>query len=300
MSENTHICVCICTYKRPELLRRLLDHLSRQITDGLFTYSIVVAENDDARSAESIVSEFASTVKIPLKYCMQPLRNIAMTRNKAVENASGDFVAFIDDDEFPIDRWLLTLFHACNKEGVDGVLGPVLPHFDKDAPRWIVNGGLFDRPRHATGLRLNWSQTRTGNVLFRGSLFAEQGQRFNPDFLSGSDQEFFKRMIKRGSTFIWCDEAVVYEVVPPARWKRSFLIRRAVFRGIFSFRNQPYAPRPIAWSLMVTPAYVLGLPIALLLGQGKFMSCVFSLSYHIGRLSALLGINPIKEQYVSE
>ena len=38
-----HISVCICTYKRPIPLKRLLDSLKQQETGGLFTYSVVVA-----------------------------------------------------------------------------------------------------------------------------------------------------------------------------------------------------------------------------------------------------------------
>ena len=53
-----HICVCVCTYKRPLMLTRLLTELNRQETGGLFTYSIVVADNDEAKSAEPTVTEF--------------------------------------------------------------------------------------------------------------------------------------------------------------------------------------------------------------------------------------------------
>ena len=63
-SEAAHISVCVCTYKRPHLLKRLLKELLRQDTGGLFSYSIVVADNDEARSAEATVSEVsASTAK---------------------------------------------------------------------------------------------------------------------------------------------------------------------------------------------------------------------------------------------
>src|SRR5271157_4036017 len=101
-----HICVCICTYKRPQLLKRLLDELSTQETNSLFTYSIVVTDNDHLRSAELVVSDFAARSAIPVKYCLEPRQNIALARNKAIENASGEFVAFVDDDEFPAKRWL--------------------------------------------------------------------------------------------------------------------------------------------------------------------------------------------------
>ena len=44
-----HVTVCVCTYKRPALLARLLDALARQATRGTFTYSLVVADNDERR-----------------------------------------------------------------------------------------------------------------------------------------------------------------------------------------------------------------------------------------------------------
>ena len=107
-NETNHINVCICTYKRPPLLKRLLEELGGQDTSGLFTYSIVVADNDYLQSAKPIVDDFTATSSVPIKYCVEPRQNIALARNKAIENVNGDFVAFIDDDEFPTKRWLLT------------------------------------------------------------------------------------------------------------------------------------------------------------------------------------------------
>jgi len=226
--------------------------------------------------------------------------SIALARNMTIENANGDFVAFIDDDEFPTKQWLLSLFNTWEKNGVAGVLGPVLPYFDDSAPQWIVKGKFFDRPQHRTGLILDWNQTRTGNVLLRRQLFAGDSQPFRPQCVEGSDQEFFKRMIQEGNVFVWCNEAVVYEVVPPPRWKRSFLIRRALFRGIFSLLNHGFPLKLIAKSLVAAPAYAAVLPVALILGQARFMNYLFKFSFHTGRLLAALGVNPIDRPYVSE
>src|SRR3954471_2798209 len=92
-----HVSVCICTYKRLDLLERLLTGLNAQETEGKFTYSIVVADNDGQRSAEPVAAMFASPSHVPITYCVEPRQNIALTRNKAIEHADGDFVAFIDD-----------------------------------------------------------------------------------------------------------------------------------------------------------------------------------------------------------
>src|SRR5438132_472818 len=151
MNPRPHISVCICTYKRLLFLKRLLDELAAQETRGLFTYSIVVADNDQSQSAKAVVEDCAARSNISLKYCVEPRQNIALTRNKAVENADGDFVAFIDDDEFPIKGWLLALFTTCKDYDVDGALGPVKPHFDEQPPKWIVQTKFYDRPTYPTG-----------------------------------------------------------------------------------------------------------------------------------------------------
>ena len=176
--QPIHISVCICTYKRPHFLKRLLEKLGVQKTNGLFTYSIVVADNDCLRSGEPIVAEFATTSSIPARYCVQSQQNIALTRNTALENATGEFVAFIDDDEFTTDHWLLTLYSACEKYGVDGVLGPVKPYFNEQAPEWVVRGDSHRRPTYPTGLVIDWKKGRTGNVLLRREISPYRGAGF--------------------------------------------------------------------------------------------------------------------------
>ncbi len=298
--EPKHISVCICTYKRPHLLKRLLSELRVQDTGGLFTYSIVIADNDELQSGEAVILDFAAESHIEIRYCVEPRQNIALARNKAVENARGDFLAFIDDDEFPGKRWLLTLFKACNDYDADGVLGPVRPLFDKDPPKWVVKGKFYERPTYRTGLVIDWRKGRTGNVLLRRRIFASGGPAFRPSFLTGEDQDFFRRMIEKGHSFIWCNEAVAYEVVPPIRWKRTFLLRRALLRGAVSVVHPAFGPRQIAKSVIAVPVYAAALPFALVLGHHRFMTLLVKLTDHLGKLLSLLGINPIRESYVTE
>jgi len=300
MMATKHINVCVCTYKRPSLLKRLLDELGHQETGGFFTYSIVTVDNDYQRSAEGIVLEFSAMSVIPIIYCVEPCQNIALARNKAIANTNGDFVAFIDDDEFPTKRWLLTLFKACNKYDVDGVLGPVMPHFDEDPPTWAVRGKFYERATYATGFIIDWTKGRTGNVLLRRRVFEGCSEPFKPEFRTGEDQDFFRRMIEKGRVFIWCNEAVAYEIVPPIRWKRTFMLRRALLRGATSLVHPTSGAVQIAKSIVAVPAYATALPFALVLGHHRFMTLLVKLCDHLGRLLALLRINPIREPYVTE
>ncbi len=299
-SDRKHISVCICTYKRPILLGRLLEELRKQETGELFTFSIVVVDNDHLESAKRIVTEYLPISPIRVTYCVEPRQNIALARNKAIENADGDFIAFIDDDEFPMDRWLLTLFNTCEEYHADGVLGPVKPHYDQEPPGWVVKGKFHERDTYPTGFVIDWRKGRTGNVLLRKLVFLGLGQPFTPEFRTGEDQEFFHRVIKRGHVFIWCNEAVAYEVVPPIRWNRTFMLRRALLRGAIKPMTPTFGPRDIAKSLIAVPVYTMLLPFALLVGQDKFMALSIKLFDHLGKLLAVVGINPVSEQYVTD
>ena len=81
----------------------LLDRIQKQRTDNLFTYSVVVVDNDFRESAKEVVCLFKEEASIPVDYYCEPEQNISLARNMALRNARGNYVAFIDDDEFPID-----------------------------------------------------------------------------------------------------------------------------------------------------------------------------------------------------
>jgi glycosyltransferase involved in cell wall biosynthesis len=298
MNKPTHISVCVCTYKRPEFLKRLLDGLRDQETDGLFTCSIVVVDNDHLQSAKTVVSNFADVSPVPIRYFVEPQQSICLARNRAIANAEGDFVALIDDDEFPTKRWLVTLFRCWDEFKVDGVLGPVKPHFEGNPPAWIIKGGFCERPVYPTGTVVDPNDGRTGNVLLTKRLFGDGEQPFRTQFHSGGeDTDFFIRMTERGHSFIWSEDAVVYEVVPPARWKRRFMLRKALLRGAISLKYSTFGVTEIAKSIIAVPLYSVALPGAFLFGQHRFMSLAVRLCDHFGRLLALMRIKPVSNPH---
>lgn len=291
-----HISVCICTYKRPEMLRRVLTTVLEQDTGGEFAFSIVVADNDAEQSAEATVVEISKSTAISVKYCVEPRQNIAMARNSVVENAEGDYLAFIDDDEFPVRTWLYTLLKTCREYDVDGVLGPVLRHFDETPPRWLERSNFYVRRVNPTGTNVSWGEARTGNVLIKRALVLGDSMPFRPEFRAGEDQDFFRRKIAEGRRFIWCAEAEAYETVPPARWGRKYLLRKALLRGATAGLHTNV--KGIVKSLLAIPLYTLALPFALLAGHQHFMSLLVKMCDHLGKLLIVVGINPVREEYV--
>jgi succinoglycan biosynthesis protein ExoM len=286
-----HVTVCICTFRRPVLLARLLRELEKQATEGLFTYSVVVADNDAQQSAKPTAAEFAT--RLALVYCVEPERNIAAARNMAVRQAKGDFIAFIDDDEYPVGDWLLRLFKNCTERNVAGVLGPVEPYFEKTPAAWILETNIFSRPRHETGYAMPWTECRTGNLLFRRSILAGMAEPFDRKFgTGGEDVDFFLRMSEQNHVFVWCDEAVAYELVPKERQTRRYILKRAFLRGQVSLKYSKSRVERIAKSLIALPLYGVALPFLAVAGQRFLLRYMIKICDHAGRLLTLCGLEP--------
>ena len=297
------ISVCICTFKRSELLESALEGITSQITNDKLLFEIVVVDNDSMRSAEAVVKKIQENSYHKVIYDCEPEQNIALARNRAVRNANGNLIAFIDDDEVPVKDWLFNLFQTFKTTGADGVLGPVLPFYSEEAPRWLNKCNLFDRRRFRTGTKLkDVRDTRTGNVLLSGSILNYDETWFDPAFgqSGGEDINFFKKQITKGRVFIWCDEAVAYETIPPERWKSSFYIKRYFRGGVVNGEIHRKKLNLVIFNLLKSLIAIFIWPILLIcslpLGKHVWFRPLLKLSYFSGYISAICGFSFLRNR----
>jgi glycosyltransferase involved in cell wall biosynthesis len=298
-ASKAHIAVCICTYKRPELLAAFFKGLVRQRTDDRFFYSVVVVDNDHGRSGHAVVERARQDTGLPILYVVEPVQNISGARNRAIACAKGEYVAVIDDDEVPADDWLFRLFEAITSYRTDGVLGPVVPRYQVAPPAWVIKARLCERERFPTGTRLrDVRYTRTSNALLSATLFASGTPPFDLRFglTGGEDSDFFRRMLTSGKTFVWCDEACVYETVPAERLEAGYFLRRALLRGIANAQGVSIFSRSWTKSMAAVVCYSIALPILLLSGYHRFFKGLISLCDHLGKVLAIAGVQVLQRR----
>jgi len=291
------ISVCICTYKRPDMLARTLGGVIAQDTDPDFTWELVVVDNDELRSARTLVQDLRASGKGKIIYDYEPIKNIALARNRTVRNASGDLIAFIDDDEFPAKDWLRTMYRCMLENEAEGVLGPVLPDFPAGTPEWLPKSGLCDRPRNITGSPLRAKDLRTGNALLDAKVFREDQRWFDPPLgiTGGSDGVFLWRQIQKGRRFVWCDEGLVFETVPEERWPAEFYLRRK-FRigsaagGMYRSKGNVKA---VLKSVLQLFGYSVALPFTAFAGQHVWMRILTRIWFHAGCLLSFFGLTHV-------
>ena len=226
------VSICVCTFRRPEGLLRLLRSLAR-LESASPRHEIIVADNDAERSGEAAVRQVRAE-GLDVQYLVEPVRGIARARNRAVGPARGDFVAFIDDDEEADPLWLVNLSAEVARHGADAGIGPVLPRVADGAPRWLVDGGFFDRPRPPTGTLLIRNGTRTGNALVRRRYLTALDGPFDERFGlgGGEDTDLFMRLHALGCRVIAVDSAIVHEHLAPNRTTVNWVLRRRFLIGM--------------------------------------------------------------------
>jgi cellulose synthase/poly-beta-1,6-N-acetylglucosamine synthase-like glycosyltransferase len=195
---------------------------------------VIVVDNDPRRADGIAACKSLVSYRWPLTALTEGRQGTSIARNRAIEVAracDAELVAFIDDDEVPEPSWLDELLHVQNSMGVEGVSGPVLPHYEEPVPEWVVKGKFFERPRFATGTILE--AARTGNLLLTTSFLVRTGLAFDAQFgLSGGEDTLLtQKLASRGFRIVWADSAIVQELVPRNRATVRWILRRAFAGG---------------------------------------------------------------------
>jgi len=290
------ISVCIATYRRPDQLSALLDDLVKQQQRP---DEVVVVDNDANGSARVVVERRKQGAPFPIRYEIQPLKNISLTRNRTVALATCEWLAFIDDDERAPKTWLRQLADTVARTGADGVLGPVIPIVPSDAPAWIRDGRFYDWPRMKTGAIVPIAHLRFGNALLRRTLLGDSP--FNPAYglTGGEDGDLLGRVVQRGARIVWCDEAIVHEPVAASRLSLRWLLFRALRGGqdfarhrmtgsfglLTPFGRAQFILRAL---LQATTAAVLAL-LFFPTGRHRAARWLIKSSANLGKVSILLG-----------
>ena len=249
--DQVRVSVCVATYRRPQLLGRLLEGLTR-LGPGTPDFEVVVVDNDAEGSAAPVVATFSG--RLPIRLTVEPRRSVSRARNLSVSMARGEFVALIDDDEVPDPRWLAELYAAVVDAGADGGFGPVETQFDADVPAWIQRMAFLQHPVPASGTTVPWWLGRSGNALVRRAALGSRGEPFDPQFGStgGEDTDLFYRMVQQGARFIAVESARVVEQRSRQRSSGWWMLRRSFRQGgtivDVALRNEGGAARLRFWS----------------------------------------------------
>jgi len=239
----TSIAVYVCTHKRNEPLRTMLDSLAvaaRRVQPEVEIAVVVVDDNPDGR-ARVVVDEFDSPFTRGLHYRQSGAQNISSARNVGLEAAGrlAEWVAMTDDDQIVVENWFVSLLDVQQRTGADAVTGPVLLRYREDAPDWITDQPfveILEAEMKPDAVQV--PVCSTGNSMLRSSFLADNPEiRFRPDLgvVGGEDMVFYRAAVAAGLDARYSAGALSYGLQPPERESYRYQIRSSYWMGNTEF-----------------------------------------------------------------
>lgn len=218
--------VCICTRRRREGLRRLLESIENIEIPSEIVIKILIVENDSDPTLKDFIKEWSEKSRFEVTYCLESNPGIVYARNRSVAEAGNcDFICFTDDDQIVANDWMKELIKCQAEFNADGVAGPTWPIFDKEVHSCIRKFYQPDTYPYGTQVESAF----TGNLLIRKRVLDLLEGPFDPRLnLSGGEDSFLtKQITDSGGSLRFNPDAVAYEFVPENRTKLMFIVKRS-------------------------------------------------------------------------
>lgn len=124
---NLKISVVVITRNRAQQLKACLYSIydQRRPPD-----EVIVVDNGSTDSTKDVVSAFNASRSV--SYVFEPIPGVSQARNAGVTAASGDIVAFLDDDAVAAYDWLFFIEQSFSKDPRIGIVGGAIHHMVED------------------------------------------------------------------------------------------------------------------------------------------------------------------------
>lgn len=131
------ISVVIPTYNRAELLGEVLGALAVQSLDSS-RFEVLIVDNNSTDETGQICREFCESHS-QFRYLLETQQGTSFARNRGWKEASGEIVAFIDDDARASVDWCQNILNAFRNSvpKADAVGGDVYPWHKVEPPKWL-------------------------------------------------------------------------------------------------------------------------------------------------------------------
>ena len=231
--------VAIPTYNGESRLPQVLERLRKQDNAQHFSWDVLVVDNNSKDNTAQIVREYQANWPdaYPLRYCFEPEQGLAFARQRAVEEAQGTLIGFLDDDVLPTSDWLAVAYSfGINHPKAGAYGGQIHGDFEVNPPEnferintflAIRERGpkphLYDPPNlslppgAAMVIRKQaWCETVPSRLALIG--------RVNGSTLAGEDFESLLYMHRAGWEIWYNPDMHTYHKIPRRRLEKDYLI----------------------------------------------------------------------------
>lgn len=243
LTQSLLASIIICTRNRASYLGHTIRETAKQkLTNGLF--EIIIVDNNSTDHTKEVVEACQSLITtIPLHYFIETEVGLSAARNRAIREAKGQILCFLDDDAVPEREWLARLCNLfAQYEQAMCAGGMIIPNYETKPPLWFdeYHEGFFSPKftnKHSAHITTYPYYPYGANFAVRMIAFGLVG-KFDPklgyrgtNLIPSEETEFLRRIERAGYQIAIDPNAVVRHLIPSERVTENYFLRRAYAQG---------------------------------------------------------------------
>ncbi len=204
--DNYKVSVIVPVYNAEEYIGATLDSI---INQDFNSYEVIVIDDGSTDSSPEIINEKLVKSTVDYKIIRQENSGVSSARNRGIEEAIGEYLVFIDADDYVTGNHLSELY---NGETDFSMVQFIKKENDKlSAPHHFHVESMtcdeFIKKELRMEMPFNFWQ-----LMYKSSLINENNIRFNPELIYGEDIDFALRALLWGDEVAISNEATYYYI----------------------------------------------------------------------------------------
>lgn len=236
------VTVIICTLNRSNYLDKALESLANQIFDPSSFEVIVVDNGSTDNTKNTVISK--SDKFFNLRYIFEPQKGLSNARNTGLKEASGKYIAYLDDDAVACPKWLANMLNCFEtiKPSPSCVGGKVSPIWEAPRPIWLADQLLgyltiidwsdipvfIEKPRYIAGANMAFPK----DVLQQLGGFSTTLGRKGKKLLSNEELDLQEKIMNEGHAIYYDPAIQVSHHAPASRLNQEWFLNRLYWQGI--------------------------------------------------------------------
>ncbi|NIK79534.1 glycosyltransferase involved in cell wall biosynthesis [Paenibacillus castaneae] len=294
------VTVAICTHNRAKDTGEAIESVLAQSFDKE-KIEIVVIDNRSTDHTAEVVLKLAKVHGSRIRYLLENKLGLSVARNRAIREARGEYILFLDDDALASRHWVRHIVNVFESDPLIGCVGGKIdPIWEAQEPKWIPeeHRSVFTILDYSSGVEEMPAPSIPygANVAFRASLFRqiapfrEDLGRVGNNLLSSEESELIARLRKDYKVYYTPFASVQHKIAKERTTKKWFL-KRIFWQGVSDAvkRQDRSALAVLKHSIRLMQA--LGSALISIFHFKKFIRQIVNICYRNGSLVGILRYN---------
>ena len=225
--DNFKVSVIVPVYNSCEYIGATLDSIINQDFSG---FELIVVDDGSTDNSLEIIKEKLSKSTISYEIIHQENAGVSCARNAGIEKATGDYLVFVDSDDYITGNHLSQLYNGETDFSLiqfikkDGEKLSTPDHYSKR----LMSCDEFIKKELKMEIYFNFWQ-----LMYKTSIIKDNNIRFNPDVIYGEDTEFALKVLIYGKEIAISNEVTYYYIQHPTSAIKTSEYRRFEVVEIF-------------------------------------------------------------------